>query len=425
MENIYSSAEYKRSRKAYIVQCAAEYFISILVADAFLAKLLSNIGVSDALTGIISSFISFAFMFQLLSMGLMKRMKSVKRTVILFDTLSQLFFMSIYLVVFLPVSQSVKTVLVMAGVLFGYFCMYLIYSIYFKWANSYVSPENRGEYSAVKEIISLFTGVIFTLGIGFVIDKYESVGNISGGFLFIALAMLILNVINFISLMSIKDGEVSSCGHSAKEILENTLKNKNFRSVVLLTILWEMARYFTIGFMGTYKTKELALTVGTVQVINMAGNLFRLLVSKPFGRYSDKKSFAKGFNLALLIAGTGFLINIFTTPESVWCVVIFTVLYSVSMAGTNQNSYNIIYSYVESDFIVEAMSVKNCIGGLMGFFASIIGGKVLSAVSANGNTVFGIHMYGQQLLSLISLVFVLAAMAYNFLVLEKAKIIKQ
>ena len=425
MENIYSSAEYKRSRKAYIVQCAAEYFISILVADAFLAKLLSNIGVSDALTGIISSFISFAFMFQLLSMGLMKRMKSVKRTVILFDTLSQLFFMSIYLVVFLPVSQSVKTVLVMAGVLFGYFCMYLIYSIYFKWANSYVSPENRGEYSAVKEMISLFTGVIFTLGIGFVIDKYESVGNISGGFLFIALAMLILNVINFISLMSIKDGEVSSCGHSAKEILENTLKNKNFRSVVLLTILWEMARYFTIGFMGTYKTKELALTVGTVQVINMAGNLFRLLVSKPFGRYSDKKSFAKGFNLALLIAGTGFLINIFTTPESVWCVVIFTVLYSVSMAGTNQNSYNIIYSYVESDFIVEAMSVKNCIGGLMGFFASIIGGKILSAVSANGNTVFGIHMYGQQLLSLISLVFVLAAMAYNFLVLEKAKIIKQ
>lgn len=425
MENIYSSAEYKRSRKAYIVQCAAEYFISILVADAFLAKLLSNIGVSDALTGIISSFISFAFMFQLLSMGLMKRMKSVKRTVILFDTLSQLFFMSIYLVVFLPVSQSVKTVLVMAGVLFGYFCMYLIYSIYFKWANTYVSPENRGEYSAVKEMISLFTGVIFTLGIGFVIDKYESVGNISGGFLFIALAMLILNVINFISLMSIKDGEVSSCGHSAKEILENTLKNKNFRSVVLLTILWEMARYFTIGFMGTYKTKELALTVGTVQVINMAGNLFRLLVSKPFGRYSDKKSFAKGFNLALLIAGTGFLINIFTTPKSVWCVVIFTVLYSVSMAGTNQNSYNIIYSYVESDFIVEAMSVKNCIGGLMGFFASIIGGKILSAVSANGNTVLGIHMYGQQLLSLISLVFVLAAMAYNFLVLEKAKIIKQ
>lgn len=425
MENIYNSGEYKRSRKAYIVQCTAEYFVSILIADAFLAKLLSDIGVSDALTGIISSFISLAFMFQLLSIGLMRRMKSVKKTVIFFDTLSQLFFMSVYLVVFLPVSQGVKTALIMAGILFGYFGMYLIYSIYFKWANAYVSPEKRGEYSAVKEMISLFTGVIFTLGIGFVIDRYESLGNIHGGFLFISAAMLVLNVINFISLMSIKDGEVQTKAHTAGEIIENTLKNKNFRSVVLLTVLWDMARYFTIGFMGIYKTKELALSVGTVQIINMAGNLMRLAVSKPFGRYSDKKSFAKGFNLALLIAGCGFLINIFTTPDSVWCVVLFTVLYSVSMAGTNQNSYNIIYSYVKSDFIVEAMSVKNCIGGLMGFFASIIGGKILTAVNAGGNTVFGIHVYGQQLLSLISLVFVASAIIYNCFVLEKAKVIKQ
>lgn len=425
MENIYDSAEYKRSRKAYIVQCTAEYFVSILIADAFLAKLLSDIGVSDALTGIISSFISFAFMFQLLSIGLMKRMKSVKKTVILFDTLSQLFFMSVYLVVFLPVSQSVKTVLIMAGILFGYFGMYLIYSIYFKWANSYVSPDKRGEYSAVKEMISLFTGIIFTLGIGFVIDKYESIGNIHGGFLFISVTMLLLNVINFISLMAIKDGTVQSEGHSVRDIIGNTLKNKNFNSVVFLTVLWEMARYFTIGFMGVYKTKELALTVGTVQIINMAGNLARLVVSKPFGRYSDKKSFAKGFNLAFLIAGIGFLINIFTTPESVWCVVVFTVLYAVSMAGTNQNSYNIIYSYVKSDYIVEAMSVKNCIGGLMGFFASIIGGKILNAVNGAGNTVLGMHVYGQQVLSLISLIFVVAAMAYNRFVLYKVKVIKQ
>ena len=81
--------------------------------------------------------------------------------------------------------------------------MYLIYSIYFKWANSYVSPDKRGEYSAVKEMISLFTGIIFTLGIGFVIDKYESIGNIHGGFLFISVTMLLLNVINFISLMNL------------------------------------------------------------------------------------------------------------------------------------------------------------------------------------------------------------------------------
>ena len=59
--NIYNTKEYKRSRKAYIIQCTSEYSITLLVADAFLANLLSNMGISDVLTGIISSFISFAF----------------------------------------------------------------------------------------------------------------------------------------------------------------------------------------------------------------------------------------------------------------------------------------------------------------------------------------------------------------------------
>lgn len=428
--DIFSSKEYRRSRKAYVVQCTAEYFVSILVADAFLAKLLSHIGVSDSLTGIISSFISLAFMFQLLSIGLIRRMKNVKRTVIVFDTLSQLFFMSIFLVPFLPCGKTAKTVLVMAGVLLGYFCMYLIYSVYFKWANSFVSANNRGEFSAKKEIISLVSGIVFTLIVGVIIDKTEGVGNITGGFLIVAAIMLLLNAINFWSLMNIKgdDGnnaEDEGASLSKQGIIENIIKNKNFRSVVLMTSLWDIGRYFTIGFMGTYKTKELLLSVGAVQVINMAGNLLRVVVSKPFGRYSDKHSFAKGFSLALVVAAIGFFINIFTTRESIWCVVIFTVLYSAAQAGTNQNSYNIIYSYVDSSYIAQAMAVKNCIGGILGFAASVVGGKILNAVASGGNSIFGMNVYGQQLLSLISFVFIAAAVIYCKTVLEKREVIKQ
>ena len=63
----YNSPEYKRSRAAYMAQCTFEYFVSLLVADAFLAKVLTALGMSDFLVGIISSFISLSFVFQLLS----------------------------------------------------------------------------------------------------------------------------------------------------------------------------------------------------------------------------------------------------------------------------------------------------------------------------------------------------------------------
>ena len=47
MEDIYNTHEYKQSRKAYIAQCAFEYFIMLLVADAFLANLLTSGGNCD------------------------------------------------------------------------------------------------------------------------------------------------------------------------------------------------------------------------------------------------------------------------------------------------------------------------------------------------------------------------------------------
>ena len=51
LSNIYNTKEYKSSRIAYAMQCTFEYFVMLLVADAFLANLLSNMGISDALTG--------------------------------------------------------------------------------------------------------------------------------------------------------------------------------------------------------------------------------------------------------------------------------------------------------------------------------------------------------------------------------------
>ena len=102
----FNSPEYKRSRGAYIVQSTAEYFVSLLVADAFLAKLLTSIGISDALTGIISSFITIAFVIQLVSIFVIRLRISTKILVTTLDTTSIFFFMFLFLVPFLPVVQT-------------------------------------------------------------------------------------------------------------------------------------------------------------------------------------------------------------------------------------------------------------------------------------------------------------------------------
>ena len=52
MYNInFNSKEVRTSRNAYTWYCMIEYFIAILVSDAFLAKLLKSTGMSDSLAG--------------------------------------------------------------------------------------------------------------------------------------------------------------------------------------------------------------------------------------------------------------------------------------------------------------------------------------------------------------------------------------
>lgn len=430
MNNInFDSKDCKRSRASYMIQCTIEYFVSLLVADAFLAKLLSYIGISDSLVGIISSFVSLAFLFQLLSIALVKVMKNTKRTVITFDTISQTFFMGIYAVPFIPVSQVVKTVIVILMLLVAYVFKYLVIGIYFKWANSFVSPDKRGVYSATKEMISLITGIFFTLAIGYVVDQYTEGGNIEGSFVFLGVMLLILNVANFISLVLISrdrtDGLPKESATSFKTVAKKTLGNRNFVNVIILNLLYDVGRFASMGFMGIYKTKELALTVGFVQVINMIACFARIVISRPFGRFSDKTSYATGINLALVIAALSFGINMFTTPGTWWIIIVFTVLNTVSIAGLNQNMYNICYSYVESDYIVQAMAIKNSIGGIAGFFASLGAAKLLGYIQSKGNMLFGIHMYGQQFLSAISFIIMIIAVVFCHKVVRKQQVMKQ
>ena len=412
----FNSPEYKRSRKAYLLESAFEYFIALLVSDAFLAKLLSSIGISDALNGIISSFISLVFITDLFSLFLLQLKIETKRLVIISKTLSNVFFMLLYTVPFLDIGKSGKTVLVIIYILLGYVGLYLVNSICYKWANSSVAPTNRANYSAVKEIVSLISGILFSIAAGKIVDSFETKGDLTGGFLFIAAAILLLNICDFICLLLIRREDASQDGTETKkfgDVIKNTLGNKAFRNVVILAVLWDSARYFSIGFMGIYKTADLMLTVAAVQVINMIANGARLLITKPLGVYSDKRSFAKGVEAGLILAAAAFFVNIFTTPSRWFLIVVFTVLYNASFAGVNANNFNITYSYVNSAYITQAMAIKNCLGGIFGFAASLAGGKIVSLVQAAGNEVFGFHVYAQQILSAIS--FVITAITVIFM----------
>ena len=192
-DNVFNSSPYKQSRRAYILECTFEYFIALLVSDAFLATLLTEMGIDDAVIGVISSLISLAFLFQLVSIFIVQHIRNVKLVAIPIHCISQMFFLVLYLLPFLSIPKSIRTFTVIGCLLIAYFGNYLVTSLIFNWGNSYVDPSVRANFAATKEIVSLVSGVIVSFSIGWAVDRFIEEDNIEGGFIFIAIIMLIIS----------------------------------------------------------------------------------------------------------------------------------------------------------------------------------------------------------------------------------------
>ena len=421
---LYNSKEYKISQRAYTLECMFEYFISLLVADAFIAKLLKYFGASDALCGVISSFISLSFLFQIFSVLVMGRIRSTKKTAIIFHTAAQFLFSCLYLIPFLPVDNGARRIIFIIGILAAYFGNYFVTNLIYKWGNSFVDPHRRARFSSTKEMVSLFSGMIVSLALGYAIDKLDESGDLTHGFLLSSVCMFVFCAADFICLMCIKNDNREKKPEKPpklSEIMKNTLGNKDYVNTVILKCLWWGAIYVTIGFLGTYKQDELYYTLAQIQIINIAGCAGRFVLTILFGKFSDKHGFVKGIQLALIVAAAGFVVNIFTAPGTRWLIIVFVLLYNISQAGTFQNMINISYAFVDVKYFVQAAALKDCIAGLFGFICALLSGRLLAAIQENGNTLFGIPVYAQQVQSAISLIFVIAALIFAQVTLSHKK----
>ena len=74
---------------------------------------------------------------------------------------------------------------------------------------------------------------------------------------------------------------------------------------------------------------------------------------------------------------------------------------------------NIMKKYLKS--IIQAL------GGVAGFIGSLVGAAILDRIQANGNTLFGIKLYAQQVLSGITFVGMMLTVLYLWYVTKKIK----
>ena len=413
---------YKSSRILYIAEAALEYFISLLVTGAYLARLTQALNISDNITGILSAFVSLGCGFQIFAIFLADK-KPVKRWVTTIHILNQLCFCLLYVTPFFNISPIGKTTLFVAFLFCGHVLNNIVNSPKINWFMSLVPNGRRGMFTAVKEIVSLLGGVTFIYVIGNVMDRYEAIGNTEGAFIVCGVCLTVMMILHSLTLVFSKEKiEARAEKRSAGKILKQLLSDKQLFRIILISVFWNIARYIAVPFYGTYQIKELGLSMTFVSLLSVLYALCRSFFSVPLGRFADKYSFGKMLSVCFIVETAAFAINAFTVPTN--GKVFYTVYYmldAVGMAGINSGAINLIYDYTEKERRTEALALKNAFSGFAGFFTTLAISPFVKHIQNGGNKLFGLNVYAQQAVSALACGVTIFLLVYLNTVIKKLK----
>jgi len=408
-----------RDEIAYIFEAALEHFIALFVTGTMLGYILDTLGFSDALQGIVSTVATFTCGAQLFALFLVGRRK--KRVVVIGNLINQLFFVLIYLFPVFPLSPSFRTALLMVLLLVGHVISNAMTPSRITWLMSAVPSEERGRFTAVKEMFSLAGGIVVSLSFGRVADIFRDANGMPTRpyYLICAAALMIMMLLHTVCLLLSSEREACDTRHlPARAVLCRMLSNRSLLLVIGVGVLWNITSALSTSFFVSYVREELSFSFTVIATISMTGSIARILASPLLGRLADKRSFATSMTVAFIAAALAFLAMAFATPATRWLYLVYVCLHSFAMAGVISGSINLIYDYIAPTERAVALGVKNAIGGVLAFVTALLAGMLLDKLQAVGGlTVMGVTLYAQQVLAVLSFLATLFLIVYMRLVI--------
>jgi len=420
MSVVYEEKQLKQSRMFYILYAAVEYLIALAVSGSFLAKLTTEIGMSDGMTGVISAVGTLGGLFQLISMFIHK--SRVKRMVLVLTAANQLLFISLYLIPQLALGQQVSGVLFTLSIVMANLLINAAAPKKSTWMMSLVDDRKRGVFSAYKEMFSLVMGMAFSFGMGALFDWLEGMGRLYTAFGIMACVMTVCMLLSVMCQVVMVETPLPVVERKPiLQIVQGILRNKRLRSVVLLYLLYFLINNSAIPFFATYQLNELGFSLTLISGFGILSSVARLIVSPYWGRLADRLSFAAMLEKCFLVLGGAFLFAALAVPSNGKIMfALYYIFHGIAMGGVNSGMFNLVFDCAKPEERADSLAVCQSISGLCGFLITLVFSSVVTAMQQGGNQLFGVTVYAQQALSVVSLLVTLGAVAYVHFHVQKS-----
>ena len=417
--------KYAASRVLYWFEAAFAYFIDILAGGAFLAKLTSEIGISDSMTAILTSLTSLAGVAQLFSIYLSHK-APYKRFVIPIMLSAELIYAGLYLIPFLDMSKEAMSLLFFAAMLTAKLLINVISPLKTTWFMNLVPITERGSYTAVLQVVSLISGAAVSFGAGYLIDNFQANGNIKGSFITLSVAILAFSLSNLFTLLFSREKEIAkkTDRSKSKDSIKYLLKNKQYKRLILILLLAAVGNNVITPFLGTYQVNELGFSMTFISIISVVFSAASMLFVLFFGKLSRNFQHRTILRIGYPVIFLSYVLNTFTNPQNgTFMFILYSIVLRIGSAAIAISSTNLLLEITPTEHHATALSVNTVITGVLSFLATLAVSPLIDFMQGRGNTLFGITLYAQQILSALCALFYLALILYFNLVFlpEKKK----
>lgn len=416
-----TSRDYEQSRKMFLFEGMAGVSIYSLTTGAFLAGIGKYLGASDSINGIIGALPVLTCIIQIFSSMIFEKLPHRKFLIAL---LSFTFRFLLGLMFFIPSMKFGKNVNLII-LIFIYGIAYSISAFLTPAASNLLvslTPDNiRGKYLANKDAVSLTFSTIITIVLGKVLDVFRNKGNENIGFFIIGLFVIALAIMNFVALTKVKEPKIveSTEKIDLKRTLTMPLLNKNFRKVIYLSIIWNIALQIGGPFFSIYMVTGLKLDYAYIMMLGLISSMVRVFSAKYWGRVADNKSWTFATKLSLGMLALCHFLWMFAAGGIIYFLMpILNIIGGVAWAGLAIAMFNLQFVFAPSEGRTMYLGMNACIGGLIGFLTTLFASYLVKIFENKSIILLGISIGNMQMLFGMSAVLMVVCSIYVHVFME-------
>ncbi|WP_105615206.1 MFS transporter [Vallitalea okinawensis] len=417
-----------RSRNYFILEGITGVSQFVLTTGAFLAGFISLLGGGDDINGVIAVIPAATGIFQIFSSVFFEKMASRKKAIISVASIFRILLATIYFIPILLLKTGYSLQLFVLIYCLSYGLNAFLMPAVANWMINLTPIEIRGQYTAMKDKISLFVSAILTISLGGVLDYWDRAGNKYAGFIIIGSILLLLAMINVFALSKISEPKEKNIqrNYRVKDTVTIPLQSVSFRKVIILYVIWNIGLQIGGPYVAVYMVTSLELSYTFMMALSVVATMVRVLCSSYWGRLADKKSWFLSTKFSILILAITHFMWAFVTESN---YIILTPLLHISAgfawAGVGISLFNIQFLFAKKEGRTMYIGLNAALGGIFSFLSASLGSKIINLLEGTQLTMGFFAFNGMQVVFLLSGLLLLACPLYVHFFFENKELVME